>query len=330
MTITAKAEAPDRRRQIHRLGGDFQLKMARLVALSVNRDFTTALVLLALSRANVRPIMESGESVQQYGAADAVPPDALRAPVTIYVLARELGLPYETVRRHVSKLKAAGLCQGVEGGGVIVPGSTWDDPIIVESVTECWRMAVGLVEEAASFGIIAPGVHAPAGPEVARHVIRLAIIYFLDAMRIMADAADLDMLSVLVLRMVAVGNVTRLTHDPQLARDHSGLEDIPSDEHRVPVSAYAVSKFLLLPYETARRILLRLAELGLLERRGRSGLVVPASIVAQPAVVAGTVKLAALTEAFLVQLAEVGVVPGSRVPRQPVGPACAGDLAVAS
>jgi DNA-binding transcriptional ArsR family regulator len=314
LTITAEMGCPDRRRQIHRLGGDYLLNMARLVALAINRDFTTALTFLAITRANVRPLVESGESARQYRGVADLPPDEVRAPVTIYVIARDLGLPYETVRRHVAKLKAAGLCVSAEGGGVIIPSRALDDPATLEYVTQCWRTTVAFVEESASFGIVAPGDHPPTGPEFARHVVRLATDYFLDGMRIMADTMDLDVLSVLVLRAVAVGNVARLAHDPRLGRVHGGLADIPPDDQRVPVSAYAVSKFLLLPYETTRRTLVRLIELGLVERRESGGLVAPAAVVARPDVVAGTVKLAALTETFLKRLAEVGVVPGAELP----------------
>lgn len=320
MTITAEVGAPDRRRQIHRVGGDYLLNMARLVALAINRDFTTALTFLAITRANVQPLVESGESALQYSGVADLPPDEVRAPVTIYVIARDLGLPYETVRRHVAKLKAAGLCVSAEGGGVIIPRHALESPTTLEYVAQCWRTTAAFVEEAASFGIVAPGDHPPAGPEFARHVVRLAVEYFLDGMRIMADTVDLDVLSVLVLRAVSVGNVARLAHDPRLGRVHAGLADIPPDDQRVPVSAYAVSKFLLLPYETTRRTLVRLIELGLVERREAGGLVVPAAVIAQPEVVAGTAKLAALTEAFLGRLAEVGVVPGAALPAFAVAP----------
>ena len=293
--------APDRRQRIQSLSGAYLVGMARLVALSSNHNFATALISLAITRANVRGLVAFGEAALRDPDEGEIPPEGDRTPVTVYALARRLGLPYETVRRHVGKLRAAGLGVSPECG---LQARGLGGPLTPEAVEQCWRQTVAFVDDAAALGMRAPGGHPPAGPQVARHIVRLATEYFLDGMRLMAQAMDLDVMAVLVLRTVTVGNIARLARDPTLARIRVGLADMASDEDRVPVSVYAVSKFLLLPYETARRTLLRLTDLGLVERRG-GGLVVPVAVVARSNLVGG---LAALIEGFLGRLAEVGVV----------------------
>ncbi len=99
---------PDMTRQISRLGGIFLLERARFVARTIDRNFVTALVFLAITRANVGDLTKSRDAAAPYLGLGEPPPDALRTPVTVYALARSLGIPYETVRRHVGKLKAAG------------------------------------------------------------------------------------------------------------------------------------------------------------------------------------------------------------------------------
>lgn len=46
--------------------------------------------------------------------------DELRRPVSVYMLARRLSLPYETVRRHVARIVEQGYCVRVGREGVVV------------------------------------------------------------------------------------------------------------------------------------------------------------------------------------------------------------------
>lgn len=262
--------------------------------------------MLAVVRANVGVLTADPQHEGRYIGLTDIPPDSLRQPVTVYAVARALRLPYETVRRHVKKLKDAGVCVAV-AGGVIVPAGAIMSPTTLAGVVATWRRTKAFVAEAGRFGIVAQGEVGPQGRDMSRQVVRLANEYFLDALLIMADAVDLDVLGVLVLRAVAVANVERLAHDPSLGSAFAGLVAIPRDEHRDPVSVYAISRHLLLPYETARRTVLRLADQGLLKRLEGGGLLVPAEVIARPNVVAGTVQLADRTLVFLKRLAELGV-----------------------
>jgi len=150
------------------------------------------------------------------------------------------------------------------------------------------------------------GPPGPAGPDVTRQAMRLATAFFLDSTCHTAKVMGLDVLGVLTLRTINMANVRHVTHDPKLAVAHAGLADVVADAERRPLSVYALSKFLLMPYETARRTVLRLEERGLVERAPK-GLVVSSDVVNRPEVVAGILDLVALTEAYLADLAAIGV-----------------------
>lgn len=296
----------DRRRLLSRLGGEFQLDAARRVARSTSRDVFTVLVFLEISRANVAALTASRETIAEpYAGVPGVPPDHLRTPVSIYMVARNLHMPYETARRHVRKLSQAGFCETV-AGGVIIPAQAILDPRLLTAAAETWTATVAFVQEAGRLGVHAPGHNQSPSPDQFRQVNRLVTAYCLEAVCQMARAMDLDPASALLLRAVNLANVRHVTHDPEAAQAHAGLADVLSDDERRPISVYGLAKDLLLPYETVRRTLLQLEAEGLVHRQD-GGLIVPAEVVARPAVVAGIMGLVASTEALLADLAAVGL-----------------------
>jgi DNA-binding Lrp family transcriptional regulator len=62
--------------------------------------------------------------------ADSFVPDERRTPVSVAQLGARLGVPGETIRRHVRRLGEAGLCQRV-GGGYIVPAEALAQPVVM-------------------------------------------------------------------------------------------------------------------------------------------------------------------------------------------------------
>lgn len=302
----------DRRRVVCRLGVDYQLAVARLLVAALNLDMMSILTLLAIIRANMREVARNPEAIRPYAGLDVVPPDQMRRPVSVYAIAKELRAAYETVRRHVTRLKDEGFCE-ISERGVIVPQRVLAQAAWMEVTEENWRAANRLVKEAEAFGVVArgPAIEAPA--DVRRHVARVSIEFFLKGLSLMAQGDRLDVMSVLVLRAIAFANIEHLAHDPEKGLAFAGLADIPQDRERRPVSVYAVAKSLLLPYETTRRTVLKLVNRGLVERRAEGGLVVPAAVMARPEAIAGFVEFAGLTEAFLDRLAAAGVTPTSGV-----------------
>lgn len=297
-------------RQICRLGGVYLIERARFVARNIDRNFVTALIFLAINRANVCDITASPDAASRHLALGEIPPDSSRTPVTIYALARELGIPYETVRRHVGKLKAAGICVSV-ADGVIVPGRVFDSPEGRGGALDTVRAIRTLVAEAARSGVVARRRYAPIAPDapdVTLQVARLSTDYFVHGLSLISRRAHLDVLSALVMITIGLMNTETITRDRNLADRFGGLDDIPPDDMRAPVKAYAISRFLMLPYETARRTALRLVELGLATRNETGGLTMPSEVFARPEMMAMFTEFAELTMAFLEALAEYGVV----------------------
>jgi DNA-binding transcriptional ArsR family regulator len=312
-----RAFTADRRRMAGRVAGYYFLRTVTLLTRVIDEDLVTALVFLGVTRANVRPLQADPAADAAYASQAEVPPEDLRKPVSVYAVARDLRMPYETVRRHITKLREAGL---IEAGarGVWVPNRVHTSDLMREAVIQNWEVSRRFLRDAISVGVIPACGHAAAATDVSRRTVRLSISYFLDSLALMARAVDLDPLSIMIGLEVARGNIEYFAKDRATAEAYAGLGAIPPDEIRRPVSVYAVAKSLGLPYETARRHARRLTQAGWLERKDDGGLILPASVLGRPGVLQAALELAAMTEHYLVSLASIGVPPASEglVPRQ--------------
>lgn len=299
----------DQRRQLFRLSGQHFLNNARLLAVAVDRDLVTALTFLSIARANLRDLTLDPERALSYGALDTIPPDSERTPVSVYAVAKELGLPYETVRRHSLKLRRAEVCEAVEGG-LIVPNRALARPETLSAVGAYWQGTLDFVNAAARAGIVAPApAERPTG-DVSRQVMRLGVHHFLEVLLGMARTLQGEPLDAVVMRAISMFNVSTVTLDPGLAAAYASLSAPPPDDsERQPISVYAVAKSLMLPYETTRRHVQRLIERGLVAKAADRGLLVPTAVVARPDIAAGMAESADLAMAYLTRLAALGVGP---------------------
>ena len=115
---TVEAEH-DRARVATRASADYVLRSMQLLGEMVSGEFLTGLIWLAIVQANIGHIDQAGQG-RRFQDGQSPPPDELRRPVSVLALSASLGLPYETMRRHVAKLVASELCVRVKGG-VLVP-----------------------------------------------------------------------------------------------------------------------------------------------------------------------------------------------------------------
>ena len=113
----------DKARLAARLAADYLLRSVRMISELSGGDLLTGLVSLALVQANVAHL---DREANDFNRIDTVPPDEVRRPISVLALSASLGLPYETTRRHVAKMVAAGLCVRVKGG-VMIPTAIVED-----------------------------------------------------------------------------------------------------------------------------------------------------------------------------------------------------------
>ena len=101
---------------VTRLVGDYSLRFIELAMRELG-ELQDSLLFLGIVRQNVEHL-----GLADLRGDDGAPlPDRLRRPVSAAALARRLGLPTETVRRHLVRLAEEGLCRSLGRRGVIVP-----------------------------------------------------------------------------------------------------------------------------------------------------------------------------------------------------------------
>ena len=98
---------------------EFFLRQVENVSAAVGGDYFLGLILTAMGAANVRRLPQRPELSMRHSAIHQALPDAMKAPISVSALAASLGLPYETVRRHVGKLHQRGMCVKVAGGWIV-------------------------------------------------------------------------------------------------------------------------------------------------------------------------------------------------------------------
>ena len=100
------------------LGADYALRLIRIFTDVFDGDVSLALVFIAAAQMGTRHLRDDGDYFDKLEGEFF--PDHLRQPVTVSALARSLGLPVETTRRHVVRLASTGYALRTEQGGVIV------------------------------------------------------------------------------------------------------------------------------------------------------------------------------------------------------------------
>lgn len=139
----------DQYRLATRIATRYFLQSLALVRAFGRKDILDGLILLAITDANTRHLTAPDSG---YRSSDDVPPDAARQPVSVYLVARELGLSYETARRHVQNLIKAGLVERIEQG-VVVPGRVFADPQVVDMTRKTFINTRRFVEVLRQSGI---------------------------------------------------------------------------------------------------------------------------------------------------------------------------------
>lgn len=262
------------RRILNRAGVAFLLD---LISLARNgRHPLDALLLSVTIQANVAQVAAQADLQVRHAAADAPPGDELRRPVSMNALATSLRLPFESVRRRIHNLAAAGLCQ-VSAEGVVVPTAILASPEYLTQAFAGYERIRAFHRELVGLGALRdlpqPTVDLGDGIVPVRAVARLVTDYVLRSVDV-AQAAFGDVITCLVLLEVFRCNTEHLGRAPE-PEDQLGAYGALDDAHRRPVKVTVLSRRLGLPAETVRRYAAAMVERGSLIRTPE-GLVAPA------------------------------------------------------
>jgi biotin operon repressor len=86
------------------------------VAANQGGDFVRAIIVMTIVQANQQHMGRDPARID--GFDGGLPDDRLR-PISALAIANSLGVPRETVRRHIHRLVEAGVCRRVTGGYII-------------------------------------------------------------------------------------------------------------------------------------------------------------------------------------------------------------------
>lgn len=258
------------------------------------------LLMSAVIHANVREINRRADLQSAFARSDELPPDDLRAPISMNALASSLEIPFETVRRRVTALARERFCVFVEGG-VIVPSAVLADPSYFADAFRVFQRLQAFYYELGDLellGELPPGAELSAETFPVRAVARILGAYVLRAVEALGAMGDL--LDGILLLEIFRGNVEGLSpHRP-------GPGEVLTDELRVPISILTLARRIGAPYETVRRHAAALLERGVVARV-RGGLIVPARALEDPRLPAILAHNAANLRRLFATLAQLGV-----------------------
>ncbi len=296
---------------------DLFLSAAELAARLADDDLTLGIVWLTVVERGADRLRRSPEKWDEFIRSGGVRPDDKRPPVSVFALSRLLKFPYETTRRHVMRLIAMGHLVRVPGG-VISPAAHMDSAKVraasAELQSRLRRCLVGLER----LGIVrhadpehrwlepVANVPDPYVYEERRKYSRIAILFVVEAAKLLAQTAGGDMLRGLLFLAIVQANIQQVSGDPALSRQYGSSDLPPPDALRRPISVYSLAQSLRIPYETARRHIVQLIDQGLVERL-RAGVIVPTAVLMSPPVLAAMPDCYQLFRSFIQALSDAGM-----------------------
>jgi len=230
-------------------------------------DFLGPLISWAIVEANAAIINQDPQLSHRYASLDTPPPDELRRPVSVNALASSLRLPYETVRRRVAAMTAAGVCVTTPKG-VYVPAAALTGPRYEALALARYERLKQFYEDLQALSALGRVNLAPAGaPQHDRPPVRAANRAISEYMLRVVDEMMLRWRDPVpgILHMEMTRANILFTDRQRLAMD----APVP-DELRTPVSTLELARRVGLPPETVRRHLAKLEAAGLC-RRAKGG-----------------------------------------------------------
>ena len=235
-------------------------------------DLTDALILLAVTQANVDPICRDPALQLAYACYDSPPPEHLRRPISVNAVAASLGVPFETARRRLSRLAVLGACRSTPAG-FVVPTTFVSMPGHHRALQAAYERMKALYLRLEALGALSSPTAQDAwtGAPPLRAAARVSGEYLLRMVELFSRAFG-DLLSAAVWLELYRSNSEGLP-DHVLARRHDQF---------TAVRVAAVASRLGLSAETVRRRVAQLVAEGRCEWTGQGVIVAPAFL-EQPA-----------------------------------------------
>ncbi len=285
------APAPANVRAILRVGNEFFLRSIDGIVAAQDNDLIAALIFTALWIGNVRHITHSAANTR-FGSMDDLPPDAMRRPVSVQTLANTLRIPYETVRRYVQAMIKAGHCVRVGKRGLIVPAAVHNQPhrrrALQEGLQSLLRFLGDLKQVGFEFApyrrtLTSTVPLAPSGemPPNGRALLRVGMELVMRGVDTMGRLHGGDFLSGMIYTAIWTANIRHITCSGDNLK-YGGINQLPPDELRRPVTVNAIAGALRLPYETTRRYVSALVRDGSAVRIDGEGVIIPRAQFVRP------------------------------------------------
>ena len=283
---------PEARRSLQRLvfrcASDFLLDAIGLLTARHDGDVIRAVTWLALVQASADP----GRGV------------------SVRALARSLNLPFETVRRKVRDLEAAGLCRtATDGRPIAAPLGEAAARAEAARVCEGFGLLLGNLSALgvgpATFhgGPLPPPAADQAKAQLAAH--RLIHNYFLRTLEAGVEPHE-TMFNALVFVAAMSANAERITYDPALALRYAGADSPPPDALRRAAKPGEIAQRLNLPYEVVRRRLVEFLARGWVVKSG-SGYLCAVERMQDPALLAGAYLIVQRLAQLVQAVAQTGL-----------------------
>lgn len=224
-------------------------------------DFTRAIVYMAAVQASRSPLADS--TTDQPGRT-----------FSVRAIAQSMGLAYETTRRNVAELEAAGLARRVHRRGFTVAPVMFEGEAYRVDSEATWRALRRLIVDMRGlgfdFGRFAGGSSLAAARQLAHadQVDAVAVLVNDFLLRVLETGVEPhgSMLDASIFSTLLLANAELLTNDPALAWTYAGAETPPPDSLRKPATITGVAAALGLTHETVRRRIRRYRERGWVKR----------------------------------------------------------------
>jgi DNA-binding transcriptional regulator YhcF (GntR family) len=303
---------PPNVRAASRVSIEFLLRLLDSLAELAGHDLLRGWIATALWTTNIRHLINTNANLA-YGTMDGVPPDELRRPISVLALSNSLHLPYETVRRYIDVLIKEGKCVRVERRGVMVPSTAHLNADVehIRAQLANLRRFIGDLRRA---GIDMTPYRSLTAikarsenefPANVRAIMRLMTDFFLHTVEMLSRSFDDNFVPSVIFTAVWTSNVRHITNS-DVNLQYGGINDLPPDEMRRPISVLALSNSLHLPYETVRRSANRLVREGACVRVGAEGLIVPRAVLEEERFKKTVATLLPRVHRFLADLQRIG------------------------